>query len=119
MLRFKKYTAHQIFDILKFRADLAFRKGTISDEVIHLISNIIQQSGDLRYGLDLLLSSGKFAELRNFTEIDPECVRYANNKIISTVSKENIQNLPKHPLILLLSIIRCLKRNNQVFHYDY
>ena len=115
VLRFKKYTIEQIFDILKNRAEMAFRKDCINDDNIHLISNIIQKSGDLRYGLDLLLGAGKYAELNNLPSIDPECVRFANNKIISAVSKENLQNLPKHPLILLLAIIRSLKQQNQAF----
>ncbi len=115
VLCFKKYTTEQIFDILNDRISLSFREGCVSDEIIQLISNIVKKSGDIRYGLDLLLGAGKYAELNSLQIINPECVRYANNKIIPTLSQQTIHNLPKHHVILLLAIIRCLKRKNRAF----
>ena len=115
VLCFKKYTTEQIFDILNDRVMMSFRKDCISEDVLHLISNIVKKSGDIRYGLDLLLGAGKYAEFNGMQHITPECVRYANNKIIPTLSKETIRYLSKQHIILLLAIIRSLKRNNRAF----
>ncbi len=115
VLCFKKYTTEQIYDILNDRVSMSFRDGCVSEEILQLISNIVKKSGDIRYGLDLLLGAGKYAELNSLQNISPECVRYANNKIIPTMSKETIHNLPKHHIILLLAIIRGLRRKNRAF----
>ncbi len=115
VLCFKKYTTEQIYDILNDRVGMSFREGCVSEDIIQMISNIVKKSGDIRYGLDLLLGAGKYAEFSSLQNINPECVRHANNKIIPTLSREIIHSLPKHHLILLLAIIRSLKRKNRAF----
>jgi len=115
VLCFKKYTTEQIFDILKDRVVQSFKEGCVSEEIVQLISNIVNKSGDLRYGLDLLLGAGKRAELNSLQTITPECVRYANNKLSPMLSKEFIRDLPKQYVVLLFAIIKSLKRKNKAF----
>jgi cell division control protein 6 len=56
---FPPYDANQLRDILQFRADIAFKTGALTDEVIPLCAAFAaQEHGDARRALDLLRTAG-------------------------------------------------------------
>jgi cell division control protein 6 len=61
---FPLYTREEMKDILSRRAQLGFYPGVISEEVLELIVDFTEKSGDLRVGIDLLKRAGLSAEKR-------------------------------------------------------
>jgi len=55
IIKFNNYSKKQIFDILKYRANISLKKNIISDELIEMISESTYNNGDVRYGLNILL----------------------------------------------------------------
>ena len=54
VIRFKKYSSKQIFDILKDRISIGLKAGIISDEILTMISELATESGDMRMALKIL-----------------------------------------------------------------
>lgn len=90
------YTTPQIYEILKYRASLAFKDNTISQEVLKKIVELtIKETGsDVRFALDILLSAGDMAYSEDSREIEIrhilKSVEYARvNSIHRMISKLN------------------------------
>jgi cell division control protein 6 len=103
---FPPYDAHELQDILRDRADLAFHEGILEPSVIPLCSALAaQEHGDARRALDLLRVAGEIAEREAAQKVTERHVHKAKNKIELDVQNEVIRSLPMHSKILLLSII--------------
>lgn len=62
-LKFPPYTADELGDILKQRAEQAFRSGVVEDAVIEAIAaDVAAEGGDCRQAFDLLLEAGRAAD---------------------------------------------------------
>lgn len=62
-IEFRPYTKQDLGAILEDRADHAFRQGAVSSEVLEEIAaTVVEQSGDCREALNLLLRAGRQAE---------------------------------------------------------
>ena len=73
MLRFSPYSKNQLFDILKYRANLGFKPGIVSDDHIAMVVDYVFKKQDgITYGLEILRKAGKFAENdhRNFIRFE-------------------------------------------------
>lgn len=110
IIKFNEYSKEQIFDILKYRAQISLKENTISDDIIEMISDTTLSNGDIRYGLNMIWKAGKIAESKNLKYITPECVRLGSQELVlySTLEILNYMSLSK--LIFLLAIINGLKR---------
>ncbi len=103
---FKPYDAKQLEDILRRRAELAFKEGVVSEVVIPLCAALAaREHGDARKALDLLRVSGEVAERENAQLITEEHVRKANEKIEADNIVEAVRTLPTQSKLLLYSII--------------
>ncbi|MGD1836967.1 MAG: Cdc6/Cdc18 family protein [Nitrososphaeraceae archaeon] len=120
-IEFQNYTLDQISDILSKRCDEAFERRVISTDIIDLISKIIDSpiiNGDLRYALDLLSYSGNRAENEGTEKIFLEQVQSVHNKMNVGFSYENIKNLSKLEIFMLISILRGIKaKKNQYVEF--
>ena len=62
-LEFQPYTTPQLIDILEKRVEKAFRPGTVPDEIIENIAEMVAgEGGDCRQALELLLRWGRESE---------------------------------------------------------
>ncbi len=113
IIRFNDYSSEQIFDILKYRADISFREQVISDDLIEMISDIVFIKGDIRYGLNLLWKASVIAESKNLKSISAECVRIANQDLVPFSTLDALKDMSMQKLIFLLSIIILLKKSNE------
>lgn len=103
---FTPYNARQLEDILRQRADLAFKLGVLDEFVIPLCAALAaREHGDARRALDLLRVSGEVAERENVTRVTEAHVRRANEKIESDNIAEAVRTLPTQSKLLLYSII--------------
>lgn len=65
-LAFRPYSTQQLVQILDRRVEQAFKPGTVPDDVIEEIADRVSENGgDCREALQLLLKTGRKAELEN------------------------------------------------------
>jgi cell division control protein 6 len=109
---FPPYDANQLRDILKHRADVAFKQGVLSEDVIPLCAAFAaQEHGDARRALDLLRTAGELAERDQTDHIEEEHVRQAQEKIELDRVVEVVRTLPQQSKLVLFAIILLEKQD--------
>lgn len=111
IIRFNKYNENQIFDILENRAESGLIDGIISQEMLHMISNLAADRGDMRKALRILKNAALYAERKFLPEITPEAIRVANSEFCPVSDKELFE-LNTHEMILYKAICSLLGQNN-------
>jgi len=103
---FPPYDANQLRDILQYRADIAFKTGALTDEVIPLCAAFAaQEHGDARRALDLLRTAGELAERGQSDTVEERHVRQAQEKIELDRVVEVVRTLPTQSKIVLYATI--------------
>jgi cell division control protein 6 len=103
---FPPYDANQLRDILQHRAEVAFKGGALTDDVIPLCSAFAaQEHGDARRALDLLRTAGELAERDTTDNVEEEHVRQAQEKIELDRVIEVVRTLPQQSKLVLFAII--------------
>lgn len=88
MLEFAPYNILSTKKIIKQRADLALRKGVLSDEALTEVVKIAFKTKDIRKGLFALLEAGKTAEKDASKKITPEHVAQAISRLANKATNE-------------------------------
>jgi len=114
IIHFKKYNRDQLYEILKYRASISLKENVISDKLIETVSDLVYQSGDIRYGLNLLWKATKIAENQNLKYITMECIRLANQDIVPFSTLDVLKFIPIQKGIFLLAIITALKKSGRI-----
>ena len=103
---FPPYDANQLRDILQHRADVAFKHGALTEDVIPLCAAFAaQEHGDARRALDLLRTAGELAERGQADTVEEGHVRQAQDKIELDRVVEVVRTLPTQSKIVLFAII--------------
>jgi cell division control protein 6 len=106
-LNFPSYNALQLQDILKQRAEVAFKPGVISNGVIEkCAAYAAREHGDARRALDLLRVAGELAERENSEKVTLAHIDKAEEKIERDLVVEVVNTLPPQSQITLLAIFR-------------
>jgi cell division control protein 6 len=114
IISLEKYSKQQLIDILNDRVGLAFKPVTVSEDTTSLIADLsFSESGNARFGIELLWRAGKYADAQDMNCVTPECVREAVSSIFPTVQKNELVSLSFHEKILLLGIARIFKENQK------
>lgn len=119
---FPPYNALQLQEILKKRADEAF-KGNVIDQgtIAKCAAFAAREHGDARRALDLLRVAGEIAERAGDSKIGLDCIDKANRKIERDKILDIIETEPKQFQLTLYSIIKLIERNQgkqQIFTGD-
>ena len=102
---FAPYTTTQLQAIIKQRADMGFKKNTISDGAINLAAAITaSETGDARYALKLLMKAGEMADEKGAAHISDHEVEDARRSVDKDVAFEAISTLPDHQQLVFLAI---------------
>jgi cell division control protein 6 len=110
IIHFNNYNKEQLFEILKYRIEISLRENIVSDRLIQNITDIVFQSGDIRYGLNLLWKSTKIAENQNLKYITIESIRLANQDIVPFSTLDILKYMSTQKIIFLLAIINSLDK---------
>ncbi|MFC7071500.1 Cdc6/Cdc18 family protein [Halovenus rubra] len=103
---FPPYDANQLRDILQHRAEVAFKQGALTEDVIPLCSAFAaQEHGDARRALDLLRTAGELAERDQTDDVQEDHVRQAQEKIELDRVIEVVRTLPQQSKLVLFAII--------------
>ncbi len=103
---FPPYNAIQLQEILKDRADKAFKEGVLEDGVIaKCAAYAAREHGDARRALDLLRISAELAEREEKNKVKIEYVDKANEKMDKDKIVDVVESAPKQFQLVLLSIM--------------
>ena len=104
---FSPYNALQLQEILKERAEQAFRPNVLDDGVISKCAAFAaREHGDARRALDLLRVAGELGERDGSGKVKIEHVDLANEKIDKDKIVDIVESAPKQFQLSLLSIIK-------------
>ena len=115
-IEFPNYTIDQVSDILIRRSKEAFQENVIGTDILDWIAKIVVSpivNGDIRYALDLLSYAGNLAESEGTERVLLDHVKKINKQIYNGITDEDIKELSKLQIIILLAIIKGLKVKNR------
>src|SRR5437763_15431628 len=96
VIRLDRYTINQLESILRERVELAFKEGTISEEVVEFIADMAAPAGDARYAIELVWRAGKYADTEGSREVRAEHVRAAAQSVYPVMRTDYAQHLNLH-----------------------
>ncbi len=106
-LVFPPYNALQLQDILKERADSAFKEEILEEGVIaKCAAYAAREHGDARRALDLLRVAGELAERENSGKVGLKHIDMANQKIERDKTLDIIESEPMQYKLVLYAIMR-------------
>src|SRR6267143_1971752 len=115
VIRLDRYTNSQIESILRERVELAFKEGTISEEVVEFVADMAAPAGDARYAIELVWRAGKYADTETSREVTAEHVRAAAQSVYPVMRTDYAQHLNLHEKLLLLGLARTLERTQETY----
>ncbi len=115
LIELDQYSSEQLWDILKRRVEIAFKKDMVKEQAIDLISDIAARQGDARFALELLWYSGRIASQGQVQKVSPNHVRKAKSEIHPEIRKDVLLDLRDHELFVLLALSRHLKISDKAY----
>jgi len=110
-LVFPPYNALQLQDLLKTRADKAFKENILEEGVIAKCAAFAaREHGDARRALDLLRVAGELAERESKKKVTLEHIDEANRKIEKDKVISIVENAPRQFQLVLASIMAIDRR---------
>ena len=104
-LVFPPYYATELYEIIKDRAALAFKPGTVSEDVLHYIAaTSAKDGGDARLALKILSKAGEMIEESGATTITTKDAEHATKSADNEIVYDLIGTLPEHHKLVLYSI---------------
>lgn len=104
---FAPYNAVELMEILKQRANLAFRQGVVSDSAINLAAAYsAKETGDARTAVMLLLKAGEVADKKNGSVVTDEEVKKAKKGVEEEMIYSLMNTLPEQQRLVLYAIAR-------------
>ena len=119
-INLEKYSKQQLVDILKDRASMAFKPLAVPEDTVSLVAELAHsESGNARFGIELLWRAGKYADSMDLDTVPPECVRKAVSSIIPTMRKSDLADLVVHEKLFLLGIARIFEEKREGLCHFY
>ena len=116
IIRLERYGIPQLIDILNDRVTMAFELGTVAEDVVDLISELAYtETGNARFGIELLWRAGKYADASDAEAVEAECVRNAVSAIIPSLRRSELASLGRHEKLFLLAVARYFKENEDAY----
>ncbi len=110
-IKFTPYNRDEAFEILSYRRKLAFRDGVLEDDELELIADIVEETKNMRNGIDIMRKCGVHADQHKISEITAEMILETRKGVSSTFRQSVIDNLKQHEKITLLAIARALNHS--------
>lgn len=106
------YSAEKAYQILKFRNQLAFYPDTFTDDILHMIAQVVEKEKNMRTGIEIMRKIAHHLDENNLKTATAEMVRNAGGNVISNYDT-NLLNLIKgeHEYLILLGIANYFKNN--------
>jgi archaeal cell division control protein 6 len=116
IIHLERYGKPQLIDILNDRVAIAFEYGAVPEDVVDLISDLaFNETGNARFGLELLWRAGKYADAKDADIVEAECVRSAVSAIVPSLRRSELASLSLHEKLFLLALARYFKENDDAY----
>src|SRR3989442_3660705 len=115
VIRLDRYTISQLESILRERVELAFKEGTISEEVVEFVADMAAPAGDARYAIELVWRAGKYANTEASREGTAEHVRAAAQSVYPVMRTDYAQHLKLTDKLLLPGLSRAPERTQGTY----
>ncbi len=116
IIQLERYGKPQLIDILSDRVKLAFDLGAVPEDVVDLVAELAySETGNARFGIELLWRAGKYADAGDAGVLEPECVRMAMSSIVPSLRRSELESLGLHERFFLLAVARYFKENEEVY----
>ena len=116
IISLRRYGKTELIDILGARVALAFELGAVSEEVVDLVADLAySETGNARFGIELLWRAGKYADAEDTGAVEPECVRQAVSSIVPSLRRSELASFGLHEQLFLLAVARYFKENEEVY----
>jgi len=116
IIRLERYGKPQLVDILNDRVAMAFELGAVPEDVVDLISELAYtETGNARFGIELLWRAGKYADASDAGSVEAECVRNAVSAIVPSLRRSELASLGLHQKLFLLAVARYFKENEDAY----
>jgi cell division control protein 6 len=116
IISLERYGKSQLVDILNDRVSMSFEYGTVPEDVVDLIAALaFTETGNARFGIELLWRAGKYSDAQDAGCVEPECVRMAVSSIIPGLRRSELASLGLHEKLFLLAIARYFKESEQAY----
>ena len=116
IIRLERYGKQELVDILSDRVAMAFELGAVPEDVVLLIAELaFTETGNARFGIELLWRAGKYADAQDAAFVEPECVRMAVANIVPGLRRSELVSLGFHEKLFLLAVARYFKENEEAY----
>jgi cell division control protein 6 len=116
IIALERYGKAQLIDILNERVSMAFELGSVPEDVVDLIAELaFSETGNARFGIELLWRVGKYADAQDAEVVEAEFVRMAVSNIIPGLRRSELASLALHEKLFLLAVARLFKENQQAY----
>jgi cell division control protein 6 len=116
IISLERYGKSQLIDILADRVAMAFEPGSVSDDVVDFVAELAySETGNARFGIELLQRAGIYANAQNADVVEPDCVRQAFSHVIPSLRRSELASLGLHERMFLLAAARYFKENEEVY----
>lgn len=105
------YTEEELYQIFKFRAQLAFHNNVVSDDILQMVANVAASTENARHGIEMLYWAGKAADRYNVRPITPDLIRRAKQEVYSELRSDVLYGLRDQEILVLAAVSRQLKIN--------
>lgn len=109
---FKRYDADPLLGIVNQRVGLAFQTGAVEEQTATLVADVAAPEGNARLAIEILQKAGRMADDEGTQEVTPDHVRAAKAESFSYITTSKLQQMPQHPLLVLLALARRLKKGD-------
>jgi Cdc6-like AAA superfamily ATPase len=113
IIQLKPYDKKGLIKIIKQRADIACRSGSISEEILEKIGLMASESGDARLAIELLDSSIRRAESAGRGEVLVIDVEQSLARSAS-IEPSQVDGLTKDQKLIMLGLCRRLKKSSEI-----
>ena len=108
-----RYRPSQLENILRVRAEEAYREGVVLDDTIRLISQLCRSSGNAREAINILRRAGNFADKELSPKVTPHHARQANESLKSLTKLSKQIELDQDQKLIFLAISQLIERKSQ------
>ncbi|MCS7107967.1 MAG: ORC1-type DNA replication protein [Sulfolobales archaeon] len=121
LIMFNPYRSHELYDILRLRAEESIFEGAVSDDVLKYISDAVGSDkggpGNARAALEILLIAGEIAEREGLMNISLDHVRKACSIVEpnAVMLNDTLPYLSFHELLTLKAIATALAESGEPY----
>jgi cell division control protein 6 len=112
----QRYGKAELIDILGERVKMAFEPSAVPEDVVALTADIAQdETGNARFGIELLWRAGKYADAEDLETVTAECVRNATANIIPTLAKKDLDGMGMQKQMFLLAAAEVFRESGEAY----